>query len=175
MSNQIINKVQQSALIQLDLADFDPNIELIGIDLKQFLFEGLVLKEKEFRESLKTFEWRVFQNKGVYLFCSEDAIIPSWAYMLVSTYLVGCAHTICQGSIVDLQRLLITEKITNWNCDYLTNKMVILKGCSKLYQSEFALSYLSLKLIPIVRSLMFGEPCSTVPIYKRKNEAKNLD
>ena len=169
-SEGIVNKVQQSGLIQLDLADFDPRIELIGIDLKQFLFQGIVLREKEFRQALKNFSWSTYENKAVYVYCSEEAIIPSWAYMLINTHLSDVAQSVCTGSESDLQRLLIFDKIMQWDCAHLKDKKVILKGCSKLYESEFALSILSMKIIPVVASLMFGEPCSTVPIFKRKNE-----
>jgi hypothetical protein len=168
MSEEIFNKVQKSGLIQLDLNQFDPNIEIVGFDLKEFLFEEIILKEKEFRLNIENINLLDFLNKGVYVFCSVDVIIPSWAYMLVVTKLNETVTEIIKGTKQDLERYLLMKAIDRLNLEDFKEKKVILKGCSKLSESEFALTYLTSKLQKHVSSLMFGEPCSTVPIFKRK-------
>ncbi|TNE55642.1 MAG: DUF2480 family protein [Bacteroidetes bacterium] len=168
MTEMIRNKVQESGLINMDLADFKPNrMRLIGFDLKDFLWQELVLKEKDFRARLKEFDWNQFEGKSVFVHCSADAIVPTWAFMLVSSYLseAGVQHLI--GGQMDLEKWMIREKIGALNpMDYQDGRIII-KGCSDITAPEFAMTELLKFLQPLAKSIMYGEPCSTVPIYKR--------
>lgn len=168
MSNEIVNKVEQSGLIQIDLAKFNPMCEIIDLDLKKYLFNNLVLREKDFRKQLEEEDWTNFANKAVFIHCSEEVIMPSWAYMLIYTKLHNIATLAIKGNEIEIQKILIMLEIDKLNFSDYKDKKVILKGCSKLPEAEFALTYLTSKLQPFVSSLMFGEPCSTVPIFKRK-------
>lgn len=165
---EIVNKVKQSGLIQLDLSDFNPDFEIRGIDLKNFLFEELILKEKEYRLKLNNIDWSVYSGKAIYVYCSVDSVIPSWAYMLICSKLADHGYLVIKGTKDELQKILLMEEIDKMDTSNFIQKKVVLKGCSQLDHAEFALTYLTSKLIPVVSSLMFGEPCSTVPIYKNK-------
>ena len=166
---QIINKIQQSGLISMDLAELTPKNEIATIDLSEQLWQGLVLKEKDFRGWIKDKEWSVYQDKAVLIICSTDAIIPAWAYMLVGSALSGFAYTYSNTSKEELTKQLITLEITKTNLEDFRDKKVIVKGCSDIPFPEYAMLELTRYLIPVVKSLMFGEPCSTVPIYKKRN------
>ena len=166
---EIINKIQQSGLVSLDLAIYTPKHEIIIIDLSEQLWEGLVLKEKDFRGWIKEKDWSIFKNKAVLIICSTDAIIPAWAYMLVGSALSGYAYTYSNTSKEELTKQLITLEITKTNLEDFRDKKVIVKGCSDIPFPEFAMLELTRYLIPVVKSLMFGEPCSTVPIYKKRD------
>ena len=170
--DEIKNKIKDSGLIQLDLADFKPRSILLGLDLAAHLWQGLVLKEKDFRFWIKNADWESYQGKSVYIYCSADAIIPTWAFMLVSAALHPYAVCICVGSKIDLEKQLIAENIGKINAAKFKNAKVIVKGCSDISNPEFALVTLLNHLQPYVDSLMYGEPCSTVPVYKK---AKNKD
>ena len=170
--DEIKNKIKDSGLIQLDLADFKPRSILLGLDLAAHLWQGLVLKEKDFRFWIKNADWESYQGKSVYIYCSADAIIPTWAFMLVSAALHPYAACICVGSKIDLEKHLIAENIGKIDTAKFKNAKVIVKGCSDISNPEFALVTLLNHLQPHVDSLMYGEPCSTVPVYKR---AKNKD
>jgi hypothetical protein len=166
---EIRNKVKESGLINLDLADFKPNeVNIISFDLADFLWQGLVLKEKEFRNSIATHDWSQFQGKTVYIHCSADAIVPTWAYMLVSSQLNEIASFHCVGSKEDLVKMLIENNIHHFNTEHFNNERFIIKGCSDIAFPEFAMVQLMKKIIPCAKSIMYGEPCSTVPIYKKK-------
>lgn len=166
---EIKNKVKGSGLIQLDLADFKPKEEIIGIDLSNQLWQGLVLKEKDFRNWIKTENWEQYGNKAVFIYCSEDAIIPTWAYMLVASSINEIASYIAVGSKAELEQQLILRNIKQLNLEELKNGKVIVKGCSDISVPEFAMVSLLNHIQPVVSSIMYGEPCSTVPVYKRKN------
>jgi len=170
--DEIKNKIKDSGLIQLDLADFKPRCILLGLDLAAHLWQGLVLKEKDFRFWIKNADWESYRGKSIYIYCSADAIIPTWAFMLVSAALHPHAAYICVGSKIDLEKQLIAENIGKIDTAKFKNAKVIVKGCSDISNPEFALVTLLNHLQPHVDSLMYGEPCSTVPVYKR---AKNKD
>lgn len=165
---EIINRVQDSGLISLDLANFKPNTEIIGIDIAEQLWQGLILKEKDFRAWIKENDWTNYKNKAVYIHCSADAIIPTWSYMLVASKLNGIADDYCVGSKIDLEKKLIQKAISNIQLDTLKDGKVIIKGCSDISAPDFAMVELIKHLQGHVKSIMYGEPCSTVPIYKRK-------
>lgn len=164
----IVNKVKESGLISLDLADFKPKQEIFGIDLANCLWQGLVLKEKDFRAWIKEHNWSQYQGKAIYIFCSADAIIPTWAYMLVGSKLVGIAETFLVGTKQELEKEIITQNIRKLRlADFIDGKIII-KGCSDISNPDFAMTELIRHLQPVARSIMYGEPCSTVPLFKRK-------
>lgn len=165
---EIVNKVSQSGLIQLDLADFKPKIRITEIDIAHQLWQGIILKEKDFREWIKLEDWAKFQDSAVYIHCSADAIIPTWAYMLVASKLTGIASDYIVGSKVDLEKLLITKEIAKMDLSSLEKGKIIIKGCSDISSPDFAMVEVIKKLQPVVQSIMYGEPCSTVPIFKKK-------
>lgn len=169
---EIMNKIKESGLIQLDLADFKPKSILFGIDLASHLWQGLILKEKDFRSWIKEEKWNLYDGKSVYIFCSVDAIIPTWAFMLVAAALHPFAETICVGSKLDIEKQLIAQCILNLDTSKFLNAKVLVKGCSDISNPEFAMVTLLNHLQPHVDSLMYGEPCSTVPVYK-KSKIKN--
>ena len=165
---EIKNKVKESGLIQLDLADFKPREEIVGSDLTNKLWQGLVLKEKDFRDWIKTENWENNRGKAAFIFCSADAIIPTWAYMLVASSLNGIASVTVVGSKLDLEKQLIQRNIEELKVEEFENGKVIIKGCSDISVPEFAMVTLLNHIQPVVSSIMYGEPCSTVPVYKRK-------
>ena len=164
---EIRNKVKESGLVQLDLADYKPSTQLVGIDLADQLWQGLVLKEKDFRDWIKNHNWAQYQNKAVFIFCSTDAIIPTWAFMLVTSALQKENVYSQVGSEIELAKALIQEEICSIAIDEIQDQRVIIKGCSDIPDPAFAMSYLVRFLQPYVKSIMYGEPCSTVPIYKK--------
>ena len=167
--DEIKNKVKGSGLIQLDLADYKPRVPMVGIDLAAQLWQGLVLKEKDFRAWIKENDWDAYENKAVFIFCSADAIVPTWAYMLVASALQSIAKKVLVGTQLDLEKALISEAITAIDLTGFQDGKVIVKGCSDIAAPEFAMVTLLAHLQGVVQSIMYGEPCSTVPIYKRKN------
>ena len=166
---EIRNKVKESGLISMDLASFKPEKpKIIGIDIAEQLWEGLVLKEKLFREYIDSNEWNLYNEKYVHIYCSVEAIIPTWAYMLVSSKLVGIADITIVGSKIDLEKKIVSLKIDALQLDEFIDGRIIIKGCADIVEPEFAMSQLIQKLQPVAKSIMYGEPCSTVPIFKRK-------
>ncbi|MFN5910758.1 MAG: DUF2480 family protein [Bacteroidota bacterium] len=165
---EIRNKVKDSGLIQLDLADFKPRVEIAGIDLAERLWQGLILREKDFREWIRENDWDHYIGKAVYIHCSADAIIPTWAFMLVGSQLVGKADHITVGSRHDLERELISKGIHELDLTTFTDGRIIIKGCSDVASPDFAMTELLKVLQPVAKSIMYGEPCSTVPLFKRK-------
>jgi Protein of unknown function (DUF2480) len=163
----IRNKVKESGLVQLDLADYKPRIALEGIDLSEQLWQGLVLKEKDFRNWIKNHDWAQYQNKAVYIYCSTDAIIPTWAYMLVTSALQKLNIENLVGLEKDLSKHLISREIQKINLPEVENQRIIIKGCADISDPAYAMSFLVSFLQPHVKSIMYGEPCSTVPIYKQ--------
>lgn len=165
---EIKNKIKESGLIQMDLGDFKPTNEIIEIDLANQLWQGLVLREKDFRAWIESEDWLKYTEKSIYIHCSADAIVPTWAFMLVASSLVGKAKTIVVGNKSDLEKQLIAENIQCLDLGNFKEKRVIIKGCSDISCPEFAMVSLLNKLQPVVISIMYGEPCSTVPVFKRK-------
>ena len=167
MTNEIVNKVAESGLITLDLADFYPKQEVKIFDLKDYLFMGLILKEKDYRVALQITDWTVFENKNVCITCTADAIIPMWAYMLAASYLQPIAVNIVFGDEKKLLENLMFAAIENTNTDEYIDKRVVVKGCGEIDIPATAYVAITNKLRPIAKSIMYGEPCSTVPIYKK--------
>mgnify|MGYP003892257749 CR=1 FL=1 len=165
---EIINRVANSALITIDLEDYYPKGERILFDIKPLLWQEFVLKEKDFRQFIKENDWSVYQDKFVAVYNTADAIVPSWAYMLISTYLQPFAKKTIIGSLKDLETALYSQIIANLNIDDYSGKPVIIKGCANKCIPETAYIQLIEKIQPVVNSIMFGEACSTVPLFKRK-------
>ena len=166
MMTEIKNKVAESGLISLDLAKFKPEQEIVGIDIAEQLWQGLALKEKDFRTWIKENDWTVYENKAVFIHCSADAIIPTWAFMLISSKINPFTTNYLVGSKEDIEKLIIVENIQKEDLTPYINGRVIVKGCSDIPCPDFSMVELTKHLQPVVKSLMFGEPCSTVPIYK---------
>jgi len=164
---EIVNKVKQSGLIQIDLEEFRPTGERLFFDLAPLLYMGLALREKEFREFIQGHDWNQYAGKHVAIGCTTDAIIPTWAYMLISSNLTEKASTIVYGTLQDLEKHLFEEVIQQLNLDAYEDGKIVIKGCSKESVPLDAYVALTERLRPIVRSIFFGEPCSTVPIYKK--------
>ena len=175
MNNEavIINRVAKSGIITLNLEDYYPEKEILVFDIKDFLFKGLILKEKEFRQALKEHDWTAYSDKNVALTCSADAIVPFWAYMLVMNYLEPhCAYALF-GDKNTLLTVLFKDSLSKIDPLSYQDKRVVIKGCGKLSVPESAYVEITRLLKPYVKSLMYGEPCSTVPVYK-KNIKKML-
>lgn len=166
MSDAIVNRVAQSGLITLNLEDYLPQGEVLSFDLKDFLFMGLILKEKDFREALKNLEWSVYKDKNVAITCTADAIIPLWAYMLVTTYLQPVAKDVYVGTAEEAHKHLFLKNIASINPADYAGKRIVVKGCGDIPVGAFAYAELTKQLLPHVKSIMYGEPCSTVPVYK---------
>ena len=164
---EIINKVKQSGLIQIDLEDLRPKGERVFIDIAPQLFMGLALREKDFRTFIQTHDWSQYQGKHVAIACTADAIIPTWAYMLIRSQLSGKASTIVYGSLADLEKHLFEQVIQDMDLVPYDDAKIVIKGCSKESVPLDAYVSLTNRLRPLARSLFFGEPCSTVPIYKK--------
>lgn len=163
----LVNKVAESGLITINLESYFPNHEFVVFDLKDHLFHGLILKEKEFREALKTLDWSVYQHKIVLITCTTDAIIPLWAYMLIESNLQGIAADTYQGSEQEYLRLHYRHVLSQMDFEKYTDQRIVIKGCSNKPVPAEAYGYITRLLKPYAQSIMFGEPCSTVPIFKR--------
>lgn len=169
MSDEIINKVAESGLVTIDLEKYLPvKEETIVFDLKDFLFMGMILKEKDFREALKQHNWEQYRNKNVAISCSADAIIPVWAYMLVTAYLQPVAKQTMVGNEQELNKSIFLRNISSINASEFADKRIVLKGCGETLIDDFAYAEATRVLLPVAKSIMYGEPCSTVPVYKKK-------
>ncbi|HEV2833193.1 MAG TPA: DUF2480 family protein [Hanamia sp.] len=166
MEDIIINKVSQSALLTLNLEDFYPQGEIVIFDLKNYLFMELILKEKEFREALKNLDWSIYQNKNVGITCTADAIIPLWAYMLTTTYLQPFAKEIIFGNEETVFNVMFLKNLWKIDAKEYEGKRVVVKGCGDKKIPESAYVEITKMLRPVAKSIMYGEPCSTVPIFK---------
>lgn len=166
--DEIINRVADSGIKTIDIEKWKPKGQRSAIDLESHLFQGLVLRENEFRSFLKECDWNIYKDHFVSVYCSADAIIPNWAYMLLASNLSGIAKKVVFGNIQALETQLILDEIHSFDLSAYENERVIIKGCSDEAISEEAYLELTMRLKPIVKSLMFGEPCSAVPVYKRK-------
>jgi len=164
----IINRVEQSGLVTINLEDLLPKHEILELDLKDFLFQGLLLKEKEFRSFVKDFDWSIYTDKVVAVHCSTDALIQQWAYMLITSQLLK-TKSIYFGTINEVKEELHLQNIRAYDVEELHGKKVIVKGCGREQVTDAAYLEISKKLLPVVKSMMFGEACSTVPIFKQKN------
>jgi hypothetical protein len=168
MSEEIINRVANSDLITIDLTDYAPNIQILELDIKHFLFEGFILKEKDFRASLKEFDFSGYENKVVAVFCSSDCIIPMWAFMLLTSCLNNVASEIYSGNKAAVFQQLFLRNIENIKTLKFKNKKVIVKGCGQIPLSQNLYVAITKKLQNTVTSLMFGEACSAVPVFKKQ-------
>lgn len=164
----LVNKIAESGIITLNLEDYLFNQDILAFDLKDLLFKELILKEKEFRTQLKDHNWTQYQDKTVAIFCSTDAIIPKWAYMLVAQYLIKVTNSFYFDTVQNLEQKLLTLNIKAIDETKFIDERVVIKGCGNNKVDEAAFVEISKKLIPVVKSLFFGEACSTVPIYKKK-------
>ena len=168
MSEPIINKVAESGLITLDPETYYPKEEQMLFDLKDHLFMGMILKEKDFREALKNLDWTKYQDKHVGITCSVDAIIPVWAYMLVASYLQPYAKEIVMGNEKDLQKALFMKNLSTIDVNAFSDKRVVIKGCGETPIPDYVYMEITRRLRPVAKSIMYGEPCSTVPVFKKK-------
>ncbi|MFZ1856284.1 MAG: DUF2480 family protein [Chitinophagaceae bacterium] len=167
MSEPFVNKVAESGLITLDLETYYPKGEMAVFDLKEHLFMGMILKEKDFREALKNLDWSVYTNKNVALTCSVDAVIPVWAWMLVATYLQPIAKEIVMGDEKELHKNLFLKNLSAINVNEFTDKKVVIKGCGETPIGDYVYMEITKLLRPVAKSIMYGEPCSTVPVFKK--------
>lgn len=167
MADEIINRVANSKLVTIDLEDYYPEGERLLLDIKDWLLEGLVLREKDFRQQASEHNWEQYQNCFVALNCSTDAIIPAWAYMLLSTYLEPYASKTVIGDLSNLETSIYQEIISKLDISNFQDKPIIIKGCSNKPIPDNAYIQLTTKLKPFVKSIMYGEACSSVPLFKR--------
>ena len=168
MDKEIVNRVAQSKLVTIDLEDFYPEGDRVQIDLKPWLYQGLILKEKDFREAVKAHNWNSYSGKYVHVTCSSDAIVPSWAYLLVSIELAPHAKKTVVGSRELLEDLLYDEVIRELPLEPYRDVPVIIKGCSNKVIPDTAYANLVQKILPVASSVMYGEACSSVPLHKKK-------
>lgn len=165
--DEIVNKVANSSLEVFDLEDYYPKEISTQIDIAQWLFEGILLKEKDFRESLKNYDWSQYQNHLVAIHCSTDAILPAWASILVTTYVSPFAKKVVLGNINDLYTTVYQDILSKIDYSYYQDKPVILKGCSKKPVPETAYIIAIQELQKVAKSIMYGEACSAVPLFKK--------
>ena len=168
MPKEIINRVANSKLITIDLEDFYPKGKRISLDIKDWLFEEIILKEKDFRVFIDAHNWNKYQDTFVALTCSVDAIIPSWAYLLITTKLAPFTKKIVVGNLELLETIIYQEIIQNLEITNYKDKPIIIKGCANKPIPASAYTMLVEKIQPIVKNILFGEACSTVPLFKVK-------
>lgn len=168
MSEEIINKVAQSGLVTLDLEEYYPREEIVLFDLKPLLFREMILKEKEFRAALLSIDWAGYQDKIVAVTCTVDTIIPLWAYMLVAVHLEPYTKNMVLGDTPAALRQAFLDRLNAIDVQEYADKRVVVKGCGDLSVGAFAYMEIAKRLRPVVKSIMYGEPCSTVPVYKKK-------
>lgn len=167
---QIVNKVAESGIITLDLSQYLPDKNTLApFDLKPFLFREMILKEKDYRLALQQHNWDSYNGKHVAIFCSVDAIIPIWAYMLAAVYLQPVAMSVFYGTPQAMEEHIIFYNLQKIETTEYTDKRVVIKGCGETPIPDMAYVTVTAKLRPVVKSLMYGEPCSTVPLYKKRS------
>lgn len=172
MEGEIKNRVAQSTLVTFDLEDLYPSGERVALDVSQWLEEGLVLREKKFREVVNTFDFSIYKNQHVALFCATDAIVPVWAYMLVTSKLTNLAQNVIFGSHEDLENALFTQKIYQTDFSAFKDKNVMVKGCFNKPVPASAFVLVTLQLQKHAKAVFYGEACSSVPIYKKQKPLK---
>jgi hypothetical protein len=166
----IINKVANSSLITIDLEEYYDHSERMVYDLTQNLYEGLLLREKDFREFIKTHDWEQYRDKNIAVMCTADAIVPVWAYMLLAAQLAPIAKKVVYGSLEELENVLFKDAFAKIDIAQFQDAKVVIKGCSKFPVPISAYVEMTRLLQPVASSIMYGEPCSTVPIYKAKKK-----
>lgn len=169
IQENIVNKVAQSGLVSFDLAELYPAGERLVYDIKDNLFHGLMLREKDFREFVKEHDWSQYTGKHIAITCTSDAIVPTWAYMLLANKLAPFAKSVVFGDAGTLETVLFLQAIEKVDVEKYRDQRVVIKGCGDIEVPVSAYTALTTKLGPVVKSIMYGEPCSTVPIYKRKD------
>lgn len=167
MDKPLVNRVANSSLITLNLEDFFPPQRIVHFDMKDYLFMELILKEKDFREALNAHDWSQYEDKTLLVYCSADAIIPVWAYMLVATYAQPFAKTLFQGQAEEFYKNHFLKELDKVDYSVYEGKRIVIKGCGEKDVPVAAYLSLTAKLKPVAKSIMYGEPCSTVPIYKK--------
>jgi hypothetical protein len=165
----IVNKVASSGLITLNLEMYYHQGERIVYDIKENLFHGLMLREKDFREFIKAHDWSAYAGKNIAIICSADAIVPTWAYMLLSNKLSPFANEVVFGSLETLEAVLFTKALAKIDFAAYADERVVVKGCADIDIPVFAYVEITTQLSKVAKSIMYGEPCSTVPIFKRKD------
>ena len=169
IQENFVNKVAASGLVTLNLEDYYPKGERVVYDIKENLFHGLMLREKDFREFIKGHDFTQYQDKNIAIICSADAIVPTWAYMLLTNRMKPFANEIVFGNLEVLEAVLFTKALTKVDVSAFANERVVIKGCGDIAVPVAAYVELTNLLTPVVKSIMYGEPCSTVPVYKRKD------
>jgi hypothetical protein len=164
---EFVNKVAESGIITLNLEDFYPKEPVLLFDMKDYLFMGLILKEKDFREALKQLDTTVYEQKIVALTCTADAVIPMWAYMLAASLIQPVAKDLIFASPEEAVQQILRKNISNINTEGYVDERVVVKGCGDLPITEAAYVEITKKLRPVAKSIMYGEPCSTVPVFKK--------
>lgn len=167
MENEIVNKVSQSGLITIDLEEYYPAGQRVLFDIKEHLFQGLILREKDFREFIKNEDWNKYKDCYVALTCSADAIVPTWAYMLLATQLEPVAKKVVFGDLETLETILYNEILSKITIADYKDARIVIKGCGNLPVPKAAYVQITGLLRPVAKSIMYGEPCSTVPLYKQ--------
>ncbi len=167
--SEIINKVAQSGIVTINLEELLPAGDRVALDITPWLYEELILKEKDFREYIKQHNWNQYQGQHVAVFCSADAIVPTWAYMLISAQLSGIATTVFFGTIEEMEKQLFHDTLKSICPSEYKDQRVVIKGCSDVPVPVSAYLEITQLLQPHVKSIMYGEPCSTVPVFKRKD------
>ena len=155
-------------MVTIDLEKYYPKEKTAVFDMKDHLFMGLILKEKDFREALKKYDWEKYRNKQVAITCTADAVIPVWAYMLVTSYLQPVAGDIMLGDEKELHKRNFLKNLSEIDIKLYADKKIVIKGCGETPIGEFAYAEITKLLLPVAGSIMYGEPCSTVPVYKKK-------
>lgn len=168
MTGEIVNKVAQSGILTLNLELYKPSVEVWGFDITQALFMGLIVKEKEFRTFLSEFDWSVCKGKFVAIYCSADAIVPTWAYMLICTHIQDLAFSYKFCSIEEAENQLFIEKLNEIDFSSFTDKNVVVKGCGEIPVPVAVYVEACHRLLPYAKKIMYGEPCSTVPVFRKK-------
>ncbi|HYK75527.1 MAG TPA: DUF2480 family protein [Daejeonella sp.] len=169
IQENIVNKVAQSGLISFDLAELYPAGERVLYDIKDNLFHGLILREKDFREFVKSHDWASYMGKHVAIICSADAIVPTWAYMLLASKLAPYATTVVFGNLELLETVLFQKALNEIDLEKYRDQRIVVKGCGEIAVPTSAFVEITAKLKGLAKSIMYGEPCSTVPIFKRKD------
>ena len=172
MEGEIVNRVAKSPLITIDLEDFYHKGERVTYDIAENLFQGLILREKDFREFIKQHDWQQYDGKNINIICSAEAIVPTWAYMLLATKLEGVANMVVMGGKELLEYALFKQALEQINVQDYKGRPVVVKGCGDLPLSDALYVEITRLLKPVAKTIMYGEPCSTVPVYKKPREPK---
>jgi len=168
IQENIVNKVAQSGLVTIDLAKYAPTAPIVIYDIKENLFHGLILKEKDFREFIKTHDWSQYAGKHIGIVCTADAIVPTWAYMLLTNKLVEHALSVHFGDEDSVRQDLFEQELARLDYSVYQDERIVVKGCGDIYVPESAFVTFTAQLSKVAKSIMYGEPCSTVPVFKRK-------